>query len=78
MLNFDYGHITKKHHEVNDSSDDVDMSGLLLKATNVPCQGCETPTDMAAKSATIQYTQHTTDTSKLRHKNRKEKKKKSK
>ena len=38
------------------------MFGLLLKATNVPCQGCETLTDMAAKSATVQHTHtHTTD-----------------
>ena len=26
--------------------------GLLLKTTNVPCEGCETLTDMATKSAT--------------------------
>ena len=45
------------------------MFGLLSKATNVPCQGCETLTDMAAESATIQHTRTLQTHSKLRPKN---------
>ena len=56
------------------------MFGLLLKATNVPCQGCETLTDMAVKSATMQHTctlqTHQNQDLKNQTKKRKEKKKK--
>ena len=46
--------LTSIHHQHSNTA--WQYVWLLLKATNVQCQGCELLTDMAAKSATTQHT----------------------